>query len=166
MKEPRILTISERKLIGVRIRTSLAANQTTELWQKFMSRHKEISNRIKHKFYSVQNFDDPLKLDQFTKDTVFEKWAAVEVPDLNYIPEGMESHTLSEGKYAVFIHSGPVSEFYKTTQYIFGTWLPYSDYELDAREHFEIMDEKYIGPADPGSEEEVWIPIRDKNLYG
>jgi AraC family transcriptional regulator len=49
----------------------------------------------------------------------------------------------------------------KTFQYIFGTWLPNSEYVLDNRPHFEILGEKYKND-DPTSEEEIWIPIKAK----
>jgi AraC family transcriptional regulator len=39
--------------------------------------------------------------------------------------------------------------------------LPNSAYELDDREHFELLGEKYKN-NDPNSEEEIWIPIRPK----
>jgi AraC family transcriptional regulator len=45
--------------------------------------------------------------------------------------------------------------------YIFGEWLPNSSYELDTREHFEILSEGYR-PDDRDAEEEIWIPIRKK----
>ena len=158
--EPEILEITVRKLIGMRINTSLSENKTRELWQRFMPRRKEINNIANSELFSVQIYDERQAADSFTEDTIFEKWAAVEVNDIDNVPEGMESHSLSGGKYAVFIHKGTWSAFYQTSQYIFGTWLPESEFELDDREHFEIMGEKYFGPDDPNSEEEVWVPIR------
>jgi AraC family transcriptional regulator len=71
----------------------------------------------------------------------------------------MESYSLPGGQYAVFIHNGPASAAPKTMQHIFGTWLPASEYELDSREHFEILPEGY-DPFDKHAQEEVWIPIR------
>jgi len=73
----------------------------------------------------------------------------------------MKTITSPEGLYAVFVHKGAASEGPKTYQYIFTTWLPASDYQLDNRPHFAIMGEKYKG-EDPGSEEELWIPIKPK----
>ena len=125
-----------------------------------MPRRKEIKNLANSELFSVQIYDEYQAADSFTEDAIFEKWAAVEVNDIDNVPEGMESHSLSGGKYAVFIHKGTWSAFYQTSQYIFGTWLPESEFELDDREHFEIMGEKYFGPDDPNSEEEVWVPIR------
>jgi AraC family transcriptional regulator len=62
------------------------------------------------------------------------------------------------------MHKGLWSEFPKTSQYIFGTWLPASPYEADTREHFEVMGEKYFGPDNPDSEEEIWVPVKAKLL--
>ena len=72
----------------------------------------------------------------------------------------MESYTIGEGKYAVFIHKGDATAFQKTMSFIFGIWLVNSEYELDDREHFQIMKEKYLGENNPNSEEEVWVPIK------
>jgi predicted transcriptional regulator YdeE len=96
-----------------------------------------------------------------THDLEFEKWAAAEVSDFDSIPENMEPYVLQGGLYAVFMHKGAASTGFKTFQFIFGTWLPQSEYELDNREHFEILGEKYKN-EDPDSEEEIWIPIKHK----
>jgi AraC family transcriptional regulator len=64
--------------------------------------------------------------------------------------------------YAVFIHKGPASKGPETYNYIFGTWLPGSDYILDSRPHFALMGEKYKND-DPASEEEIWIPVKLKD---
>ena len=87
------------------------------------------------------------------------KWAAVEVEDYSGKIEGMEEFYLSGGKYAVFEHKGPASSFGEIFGYIFGVWLPGSEYTLDEREHFEILKEDY-NPHDPNAEEEIWIPIK------
>ena len=80
--------------------------------------------------------------------------------DFADIPLDFECHTLTGGKYAVFILRGLHSESLKTMQSIFTDWLPSSEFNFDYREQFEIMGEKYISANDPNSEEELWIPIR------
>ncbi|MGI9544523.1 MAG: GyrI-like domain-containing protein [Cyclobacteriaceae bacterium] len=160
MGKPKIIDAPERKLIGMRIKTSLSNDQTVSMWQRFMPRRKEIASAIDGIYYSVQVYPEHFKMADFTPETVFEKWAGIEVIEFTELPEGMESTTLASGKYAIFIHQGPMATFPKTLQYIYNTWLPQSGYELDSRPHFEIMGAKYKGPNDPNSEEEVWIPIR------
>ena len=158
---PIIKTLTEKKLIGKRIKMTMADNKTYELWSSFMPRRKEIKNTCTADLFSMQKYDASFDFKSFNPTIAFEKWAAVEVTDFNIIPEGMETHTLPGGLYAVFIHKGAASEGAKTFQYIFGTWLPNSTYLLDDRAHFEILGDKYKN-EDPTSEEEVWIPIKLK----
>ena len=158
---PRIETCLLKKLVGKRIRMSLRDNKTFELWKSFMPFRKEITNILTTDLISMQVYDNHYDFEKFNLDAEFEKWAAMEVSDFNTIPEGMESYVLTGGLYAVFIHKGAASTAPKTFKYIFGTWLPNSDYILDNRPHFEILGQKYIH-EDPDSEEEVWIPVKLK----
>jgi len=160
MQEPEILMCGEKKLVGMRIYTSLAEDNTVAMWQQFMPRRKEIRNNIDTLLYSVQVFNGSLDVEEFTPNTVFEKWATMEVSGFETIPTGMHTFTLPAGLYAVFIYKGLTSAFYEAAQYIYGSWLPDSVYELDDRPHFEVMGEKYLGPDNPESEEEIWIPIK------
>jgi AraC family transcriptional regulator len=116
--------------------------------------------------YSLQVYGENFSFREFNIGEEFEKWAAVEVKDLDSIPENMEPIILPGGLYAVFVHKGPASAGPKTFQYIFGTWLPDSSYDVDNRPHFEIPGNKYIH-EDPDSEEDVWIPTKpQKNNSG
>ncbi|PXX27713.1 GyrI-like domain-containing protein [Arenibacter sp. ARW7G5Y1] len=159
--EPRIEVVSEKKLIGQRLVMSMARDRTRELWQGFMKRRKEIGNLIGAHLISMQIYDRQLSFPEFNDSIPFEKWAVVEVEDFEFLPQGLESYTLLGGLYAVFIHKGLPSDFPRTAQYIFGEWLPKSDYQLDHREHFEIMGDKYSN-NNSNSEEEVWVPIKRK----
>jgi AraC family transcriptional regulator len=160
--EPRIETLLTKKLIGKRQKMSFSDNKTFELWQSFMRQRKELKNVVSTDLISMQVFgDSPLGSNDFTLDTLFEKWAAAEVADFEELPAAMETYILQGGLYAVFLHRGAASAFQKTYQYIFGEWLPKSPYELDNREQFEILGDKYKN-NDPSSEEEIWIPIRAK----
>lgn len=94
-------------------------------------------------------------------DELFVKWAAVEVTDLDVVPEGMQSYSLAGGFYAVFDHRGPATDT-STIRSVFGEWLPNAEYVLDNREHFEVLPENY-DPFDPDAHEEYWIPVRPKN---
>ena len=160
MIEPRITGVKSMKMLGMKITTTLAENRTRDLWSNFKPRVKEVENRTDKDFYSIQEYPENIKMEMFTNDTRFIKWAAVRVHNFGNIPAKMEGLIIPAGLYAVFIHKGPVHTFYETSRYIFGQWLPVSDYELDQRPQFEIMTEKYLGPDHTDSEEEVWIPIR------
>lgn len=160
--DPRIEEISEKKLIGNRLVMSLSEDRTKELWRGFMTRRKEIGNPVTTDLISMQVYDRLLSFSEFNDTTQFEKWAVVEVEDYKDLPSDMESYTLLGGLYAVFVHKGLPSDFPKMAQYIYGEWLPKSDYELDHREHFEVLGDKYRN-NDPSSEEEIWVPIKRRN---
>jgi len=93
----------------------------------------------------------------FSIATLFEKCAAIEVDSDRF--DGFEKIGLEGGKYAVFEHSGSVSNFPQTMQKFYQEWLPKSGYELDNRAHFETFDEHY-DPFSESSVELIWIPIK------
>lgn len=158
--EPKIIITKEIKLVGMHTKTSLNNSKTVGMWKQFMREKKEIKNIKNNWHYSVQRYDADLKMENFNPDTVFQTHAAVEVKNFEEIPPGMLAFTIEDGAYAVFIHKGATDTFHKTADFIFNMWLPNSKYELDNRVHFEIMKEKYLGPDNPNSEEEVWVPIK------
>jgi len=157
--QPRIETFKEKKLIGKRITMSLANNKTGELWKGFMPGRSEITNNLNSNLISMQVYK-PNYFVEFSPTNDFEKWATVEVADFDNVPSEMETFTLIGGLYAVFDYKGSSTDT-SFFQYIFETWLPNSNYFLDDRPHFEVLGEKYKN-ADPNSEEEIWIPIRQR----
>lgn len=109
--------------------------------------------------FCLQDFDAALEFKDYNQNTIFDKWAAIEVANFDTAPDGMETYTLPGGLYAVFLHKGAAATGATTFQYIYGTWLPNSNYIFDNRAQFEILGEKYKN-NDPTSEEEIWIPIK------
>jgi AraC family transcriptional regulator len=158
--EPRIETLTEKKLIGKHLTMSLAANKTGELWKSFMQRRSEIQNNVGDKLYSMQ-VHGPGYFESFDPHKTFEKWATTEVSNFNEVPSGMETFVLPGGLYAVFLYKGNEAGAGAMFQYIFANWLPASNYGLDNRPHFEVLDEKYKN-GEPDSEEEIWIPIKNR----
>jgi len=158
---PRIEQLHEKKLVGKQIITSIANNQTFSLWSSFMPRRKEIVNTVSTDLFSMQVYPYDFDFTFSNLSVTFQKWATVEVTDFENIPEEMETYVLPAGLYAVFEYKGLNTDT-KIFEYIFGTWLPSSQYNIDNRPHFEILGAKYKN-NDPNSEEEIWIPIKLKN---
>ena len=157
--QPRIELLKEKTLVGIRVKTSVTDNKTGMLWSRFAPRIKEVSQQVKEDKISLQIYP-PNYFKNFSPTTTFEKWATVEVITSENIPKDMQSLLLKEGLYAVFDYKGSSVD---TTifQYIFSTWLPNSKYALDDRPHFEVLGVNYKN-NDPNSEEEIWIPIKNK----
>ena len=156
---PRIESTNEKKLVGNHLKMSFANYKVGELWRSFSPRRKEITNNLTGDLISLVIYK-PTHFADFRPTNEFERWATVEVSDFDKVPNEMETFVLPSGLYAVFEYKGS-SKDPIIFQYIFGTWLPSSDYILDDRPHFEVLGEKYKND-DPYSEEEIWIPIQAK----
>lgn len=152
--------IAEKKLIGKSVQMSYSNNLTPSLWQSFMPFRNEVKNRINDEFISMQIFPKDFH-NRVDINKEFEKWAAVEISSQDEVPNEMSTFTIPAGEYAVFLHKGSISEARNTFMYIFGEWLPKSEYNLDLRPHFEVLGEKYNKDS-PESEEEIFIPIVKK----
>lgn len=159
--QPRIENLSIKTLVGKRLSMSMADNRTAELWRSFMPLHTGIPNKVNTDLISMQVYDASYSFVHFNPSATFTKWAAVEINNLDTIPDGMEAFTLPNGLYAVFVYKGNPIQAAPFFQYIFGVWLPSSNYVLDNRPHFEVLGDKYKN-NDDSSEEEVWIPIKLK----
>jgi AraC family transcriptional regulator len=155
--EPRLVPSKEKKLVGKRIAMSLANNKTGELWRSFMPIRGKVADRVSDDLISMSVYGPAHFLD-FKPSNQFEKWAALEVAGFENVSKDLETFILPVGLYAVFDYKG-LSTDTRVFQYIFGEWLPGSDFELDTRPHFEILGQKYRN-NDPDSEEEIWIPVK------
>lgn len=157
--DPEIKVLTEKKLVGQKLTVSYSQHNVSDLWKSFMPRRKEILHIMNSDLISMAVYG-PLFFDDFSMNTNFEQWAAVEVSDFDSIPDKMDKYLLGGGLYAVFNYKGPSSDT-SVFKYIFEKWLPNSGFLLDDRPHFEILGEKYKND-DPDSEEEIWIPVRIK----
>ncbi|MEM1258055.1 MAG: GyrI-like domain-containing protein [Bacteroidota bacterium] len=157
--QPRIEVLPPKKLIGISLTMSLAHNLTGQLWRQFGPRIRDVQNRIWEDKISLQIYP-PNYYANFSPATEFKKWALVEVHSFEHIPDGLQPFELEGGLYAVFDHKGSSNDS-SIFQYIFSEWLPNSKYVVDDRPHFEVLGANYKN-NDPNSEEEIWIPVREK----
>ena len=156
--QPTFITLPSKVIAGVRLNMSFSQNKTGALWQSFMPRRAEIKNLVNASFYSLEVYPSGF-FNEFKPTNEFEKWAGVEVKDNADQPHDIELLTIPAGQYAVFTHRGPASAGPQTYQYIFGVWLPTSDYIIDDRPHFALMDERYKHEQ-VDSEEDIYIPVK------
>lgn len=161
--KPSIEVFKETKLVGKNLKMSFSNDKTFELWKSFSPNRKKIENQVNANLFSVDIYPRSNFFEQFNINEEFEKWAAIEVNGFDQIPDEMETLIIPEGLYAVFQYKGKPSEAQATFQFIYGVWLPNSDYEMDNRPYFALMGEKYSG-ENPDSEEDFWIPIRAKGI--
>jgi AraC family transcriptional regulator len=157
---PIIKQLPEKRLVGKMLTMNLTNNKIGILWQSFMPRKNEIHNSTNTDLISMAIYRPDYFVD-FSPETEFERWAAVEVADFINVPSDLDTFIIPSGLYAVFHYKG-LSTDNSIFQYIFGTWLPNSTYLLADRPHFEVLGEGYKN-NDPTSEEEIWIPIQPKS---
>ena len=152
---PKIVTIQEKKLIGMKSHVLRHQIESViALWKQFMPRKKEIQNCVNNELIALQEYDS---FGDFNKP--FDIWACAEVSEVESIPESMMSFTIPSGMYAVFLHKG--MDAGATYQRIMTEWLPSSGYKIDDRPHFQIMGSKYKNGS-PDSEEDFYVPIITK----
>ena len=124
------------------------------LWQEFVPRIGEVSNRVGVATYGLccpagENTDDPNK---------FIYIAGVAVRDLNDVPDGMIGRQLPESEYAVFAHEGGLGPALGATfQEIFNDWLPSSGYQANGID-FEFYDERFNPVTNEGTFY-IYVPI-------
>lgn len=138
---------------------SIQDNKTGLLWRSFMPRRQEVQHQLGTALYSLQVYPADY-FRAFRTDTIFEKWALVEVSEAESVPPGMQVFILQGGLYACFHYQGPSTDK-RIFQYIFNQWVPQSDYQIDDRPHFELLGTKYSNTS-PDSEEDIYVPIRLK----
>ena len=144
------------KLVGLCREMSQVSDETSLLWREFGARRAEVTPRATTNSISMRVYPGDVT-QVFDPTARIRKWAAVEVRDFGTIPDGMTAWTTAGGLYAVFVHQGPATDL-STFEFIFGEWLPDSDFELDRREHFEILPADYR-PLDAEAREEICVPI-------
>jgi AraC family transcriptional regulator len=152
---PKIITIAERKIIGLnsRMKHTEYAN-IVALWKRFMPNRKEIKSGVNDEYIAMQIYADFNNFEQS-----FDIWACIEVSSLEAIPEGMDGFIISEGEYAIFLQKGMDAS--STYQRIVTEWLPQSGFEIDNRPHFQVMGKNYKNGS-PDSEEDFYVPIKRK----
>lgn len=135
-----------------------------EIWPEFLRRFDQVQNKRglvgdRYKTYGIcqEIFEHGLLQDSF------KYFAAVEVAANTPVPLGMELIYLPEQKYAVFCHTSGLKSLQKTTQYIWGTWLPKSGYKLAPASDLEVYPADF-NPESPNASLEIWVPLENAPL--
>ena len=106
---------------------------TDTLWSAFRGQVGEIKNRVGCNSFGIYE-----EYQEEGDSVGFSYICAVEVSDLNSVPEGMTARVIPESMYAVFKHDGDASSLPKTLKYIWASWLPKSNYDYVEKPDFEL----------------------------
>lgn len=155
--EPKIIFNDEFKIIGLSCTTTNTENKEKgiipSLWDKFISRIGEVKNTAS----STRTFG----LCEVIEDSndSFTYVCCKDVENFDFVPEGMVAKVVPSSRYAVFTHKGSVESLGETYDYIYGSWLPKSGYEINGIKYdFELYDERFDNSS--SSEMDIYIPIK------
>lgn len=129
-----------------------------QLWGRFVARIDEIPGRVGMATYGVCRTlpGSAAESERFTYI------AGVEVETLEAIPDGMTGVDMPACTYAVFAYNGGLGEeLPKTMQYIFGDWLPNSDFEISG-DDFEYYDDRF-NPVTGKGTFYIYLPVKPKS---
>lgn len=155
--EPTFVETEERLVVGLMASfNDETKNKIPELWQAFVPRMSEISGQVPGVTFGVC-FPAALGEDSF------DYMAGVAVEEVADLPEGLVARVIPAHRYAVFTHTiGDDSlhnDLQKTMQFIYGTWLPNSGFELARVPDFELYDER-MDPQTQTGAFDIYVPVK------
>lgn len=133
-----------------------------KLWPEFSKRFDEIPNKKGGvgNDYVTYGICQEIWVDDKIQDQ-FNYFAAVEVDKNTTPPDGMTLIKIEKQNYAIFTHKGGLSTLDHTNQYIWGTWLPQSGYELAQASDIEVYPANFQA-SDCKANFEIWVPLDTK----
>ena len=151
--DPEIVERPAFNIVGLKYRGKNENQEIPQLWRQYGERWKEIKHVVNRDVaYGVMDHYD-------VNSGEFDYVAAMEVGQLEAIPEGMVGWEIPEQTYAIFPCTLPkIKEVY---DYALHTWLSESAYEHTGGIEFELYDENF-DPQDPNSEFYYYMPIKEK----
>lgn len=155
--EPVIFTQPATKLVGIAAQYDNADLNLPTLWSAFAPYRDSIPNRIGDDFFGIYEAYEESK-----DDVRFVYICSVPVSNFDDVPDGMITRELPEQLYARFTHRGPVENLEQTLKYIWGSWLPKSNYDYVEKPDFELYGPGFNN-ADPNNELYLNIPITPKD---
>lgn len=159
--QPQIVQMPPVLVAGLRGYTTLQHNVVPALWARFMAVAYQIPNRLPGaRGFGICEACTKNNLYTMNDRVRFTEVAAVEVSSVQNLPAPFVHKKLPGGHYAVFTHTGSLDMIAETFAYIWGTWFLNTKYTLDAREDFELYDERFLGRNNPQSQVDIYIPIQ------
>jgi predicted transcriptional regulator YdeE len=151
--EPKIINRDSFKVAGISMHVTPQNNNTenySTIWKDFESYHDQLkANSADKAYYGVQTQSE---------EGAFDYLAGMAIKDITTIAEGLTVLEIPAARYAVFECS--VDGIGKTYQFIFGQWLPLSQYEISGS---SSAFEQYPPENEQDAPVLIHIPIKDKN---
>lgn len=150
---PEIVEQEAMKIVGVASKYQDGDLSLPKLWSAFSPYKDSINNRVGSDFFGIYE-----SYEEHDDGTTFVYICAAQVANFDSVPEGMITRELPVQTYAKFTHIGPLSTLEETLRYIWGSWLPKSQYEYANKPDFELLPAGFNN-ADPNNKIYLHIPI-------
>lgn len=152
LKSPRSEDRPAFHVAGLSERYSFETNHgIPALWQRFAPYVGDVPGQAESATYGICYNGDG--------EGSFDYMAGVEVANPDDVPGDLTSLTIPGGRYAVFTHSGHISDIRKTVYTIWNRWLPEADVAHVEGPDFERYDDRFDARTGEG-DVEIWIPVR------
>lgn len=159
-RTPDIISCSEKTLVGTSIEFkshfilgSSCHAKIVPHWADFKRRMHLVPERIgDHRIGVVLTSELELREEKLTY------FSGVEVTDAKDFLEGMHPVVLPSGTYACFENRTLSENNSSLMDYIYGIWLPSSDYTRGQGFDFEVFDHRYVA-GDPNSVSKFHVPV-------
>ena len=151
--EPEIITRPAVKLVGIANEYDNRDLSLPKLWSGFRPYRDVIKNRTGDESFGLYE-----AYEEDGEDVKFTYVCCAPVNNWDDVPEGMITRELPEQLYAKFIHKGSIADLDKTLKYIWGSWLPKSNYDYEEKPDFELYPPNY-NVMDPNCQMAIHIPI-------
>lgn len=143
--EPKIVNLNEQIVVGMQtsipspfIERNKICEYVAPFWFTLFEKENEIKNRSLHTYYALSISPSG----DFTEDKL-SYIAGVPVSSLEKVPEGMTQYILPSQKVAMFDITTDIDAetAQKTIDYIYGYWLPNSQYQRANGVDYELFED-------------------------
>jgi AraC family transcriptional regulator len=157
---PEIIDVTSKRILGIRFETSVAENKRIMMWEKLNRQLSAMGDWTRNTCrYGIFEVGGKCSRDSFHEESSASEFIGIEMTSDFKALTGFEVKELVGGKYARFVHSGPVGALFQTYRYIWGVWFPKSRFEIADRDDFECYTERFLGTDCDKSQIDIYFPI-------
>ncbi|WP_042200917.1 helix-turn-helix domain-containing protein [Paenibacillus camerounensis] len=163
--EPQTVEIGEIKLQGIQVTVDDDPSLISNAWKQLSGSLPSISERmLPERFYQLGYWtddygDNGIRFLCGCELNNTPSPASRSLAGQSLISPELPIHSLPPARYLKFQHRGRSADISAIYKYIYGVFLPKTDYQLTLPYEFEYYGKDYLGPEDPGSVSEIYIPI-------
>ena len=158
---PEIVEMEQMMIAGIRTQEPPLSMINEQIFYRLLALRRQIPNQLENaRVIVLTQADETIyEMDDSSRLSCV---VGVEVNSFEGIPPQFCGATIPKGKFAVFTHRGDLHTISKTSEYIYGTWMPNTKERVRAKQEIDILDLRciHLGQAwHPDNIEQICIPI-------